>query len=1380
MSFTPADPTTFSSATATVSINVDPAPLVVTVNPASKVYGAANPAFSVGYQGFVPDENSGVLGGDLTFSTTASAASDVGTYTISASGLTSSNYSISFVSGALSVTAAPLVVTPDDLSRIYGAANPTLTGTIAGLVNSDPITAVYSTSATPTSNPGTDPITAALNDPANRLGNYLVTIDSGALTITQAPLVVTPADPTRVYGAANPPLTGALTGVQNGDAITASFSTLADPTSAAGGYDIDASVAGANLQDYAVTVETGTLTVTAAPLVVTIANATKTYGRPQSGLQCRLPGLRPRPDDQRAGRQPDLRYDRQRRQRRGRLYHLGQRSDRKRIRHQLRERRVERHAGAAGGHARRPEPDLRCGQPELHRDDRRPGEQRPDHRHVYHFRHCRQQCRRRSDHRDAERSGEQAGQLRCDHRLRHSDDQPGTAAGAPRQLHARLRSLQPDVDRHARRHPERRRDHRQLHHAGHRLQPGRPVQHHRRALGCEAGRLHRHGRHGDTDGHAGNALLVVDVASASKTYGAANPILIGTITGLENNDPITATYTTSANAASDAGTYPIGATLNDPASKLGNYTVTINPAILTITPAPLAVSANSFTRGYGAANPTLTGTLAGIQNGDAISALFTTVATASSPAGPYIITAALSGAKLADYTVMASTGTLTVALAPLVVTVANASKVYGAATPALIGTITGLENNDPITATYTTSASATSDAGTDPIGATLDDPASALGNYAVTIHPAILTITPAPLSVTPDSFARLYGAANPLLTGTLTGVQNGDAITASFSTPASAASAAGRYSISAALGGAEMADYTVTAGTGTLTVNPAPLLVTPEDLSRVYGAANPVLTGTITGLENNDPITATYTTTASVTSDAGSVRSAATLNDPGSKLGNYMVTISPANLTITPAPLLASANSFARLYGAPNPALTGTLAGIQNGDAISVRFSTAATASSPAGSYSITAVLAGARLQDYSVTADTGTLTINPAAPLEVNVADALRAYGAANPILSGTVIGLENGDPISAAYSTSASPASDVGSYPISATLSDPDDRLGNYAVTIDPASLTVTPAPLEVTVVSATAVYGSAIPPLAVTYKGLVPGQDASVLGGALSYSTGATAGSGVGAYTVSASGLTSTDYAITYAGGTLTVAPAPLVVTPENQSRLYGAANPALTGTIMGLVNDDSIAAAYATSADALSDVGDYPITATMQGSALGNYTVTISPATLTVAPALLTVTPDSLVKNYGAANPLLTGTLSGVQNGDAITASFSTPAGTTSAVGIYAITAALTGARVQDYDVTAATATLTIEPAPLVVSVTGLSKVYGAANPTFGLSFQGFVPGDDASVLAGTPTFRDGRPRCRVRWALIPLRPAASPRQIMRSALPPQVSRSLRHH
>lgn len=81
-------------------------------------------------------------------------------------------------------------------------------------------------------------------------------------------------------------------------------------------------------------------------------------------------------------------------------------------------------------------------------------------------------------------------------------------------------------------------------------------------------------------------LLVVFADNQSRSYGAANPTLTGTVTGLQNGDNITAIYTTVADTNSLAGRYAIVPTLVDPGGKLTNYTVTINNGVLTITPQP--------------------------------------------------------------------------------------------------------------------------------------------------------------------------------------------------------------------------------------------------------------------------------------------------------------------------------------------------------------------------------------------------------------------------------------------------------------------------------------------------------------------------------------------------------------------------------------------------------------------------------------------------------------------------------------------------------------------------------------------------------------------------------------------------------------------------
>src|SRR5262249_16416946 len=80
---------------------------------------------------------------------------------------------------------------PANASRTYGTPNPVLTGAIAGVLNGDNITASYRTTATLTSPVGTYPITATLNDPNHKLGNYNLTVTQGTLTITSDPLLVT-------------------------------------------------------------------------------------------------------------------------------------------------------------------------------------------------------------------------------------------------------------------------------------------------------------------------------------------------------------------------------------------------------------------------------------------------------------------------------------------------------------------------------------------------------------------------------------------------------------------------------------------------------------------------------------------------------------------------------------------------------------------------------------------------------------------------------------------------------------------------------------------------------------------------------------------------------------------------------------------------------------------------------------------------------------------------------------------------------------------------------------------------------------------------------------------------------------------------------------
>ncbi|HXA85944.1 MAG TPA: MBG domain-containing protein [Candidatus Dormibacteraeota bacterium] len=167
---------------------------------------------------------------------------------------------------------------------------------------------------------------------------------------------------------------------------------------------------------------------------------------------------------------------------------------------------------------------------------------------------------------------------------------------------------------------------------------------------------------GSVAAQAQTATLVVTAIDAGRFYGDPNPAFTATITGLKAGDNITAIFSTIADPTSAVGNYIIVPTLVDPDNKLSNYRVVINNGTLTVTPAPLSVVADDTVRTAGQPNPTFTGTIQGIKNGDDITATQDSPATVGSAAGTYDIVPTVKdgSGKISNYAVSISKGTLTV------------------------------------------------------------------------------------------------------------------------------------------------------------------------------------------------------------------------------------------------------------------------------------------------------------------------------------------------------------------------------------------------------------------------------------------------------------------------------------------------------------------------------------------------------------------------------------------------------------------------------------------------------------------------------------------------------------------------------------------------
>jgi ELWxxDGT repeat protein len=108
-----------TTASQSFKLTIAKAPLSITVNNATRQQGQANPNFTVSYTGFVNGDTAAKLSGALVFNTTATPSSPVGNYSISASGLSSDVYEISYANGLLTITSAPEPEPEDTEYRLF-------------------------------------------------------------------------------------------------------------------------------------------------------------------------------------------------------------------------------------------------------------------------------------------------------------------------------------------------------------------------------------------------------------------------------------------------------------------------------------------------------------------------------------------------------------------------------------------------------------------------------------------------------------------------------------------------------------------------------------------------------------------------------------------------------------------------------------------------------------------------------------------------------------------------------------------------------------------------------------------------------------------------------------------------------------------------------------------------------------------------------------------------------------------------------------------------------------------------------------------------------------------------------------------------------------
>jgi hypothetical protein len=437
------------------------------------------------------------------------------------------------------------------------------------------------------------------------------------------------------------------------------------------------------------------------------------------------------------------------------------------------------------------------------------------------------------------------------------------------------------------------------------------------------------------------------------------------------------------------------------------------------------------------------------------------------------------------------------------------------------------------------------------------------------------------------------------------------------------------------LSGADAGNYYLTGGTsfsgsnGVITT--APLTVTASNANKTYdglaySGGNGVSYSGLVGGESASVLggTLSYGGTSQAAINAGSY----TITPSGLSSSNYAISYVDGTLSVAKANATVTGNSSTLPYSGVNQTVSGfTATGLVNGETEAVLTGVSASRTEKnAGTYTVTP---SGTATNYNLTFVDGAMVINPATISVTTINGALQ--GSVNKVYDGTNVatlasvnyaltGWLGSDGATVTKTNGTYDNANAGSgKTVTVSLLTADysatgsTNLGNYNLptSISGAIGNINKSPLIITANNANKTYDG----LAysggngVSYSGLVGGESASVLGGTLSYGGTSQAAINAGSYTITPSGLSSSNYAISYVDGTLSVAKANATVTGNSSTLPYSGVNQTVSGfTATGLVNGETTSVLTSVSASRTEkNAGTYAVTPNGTAS---NYNLTLS--------------------------------------------------------------------------------------------------------------------------------------------------------------------------
>ena len=833
----------------------------------------------------------------------------------------------------------------------------------------------------------------------------------------------------------------------------------------------------------------------------------------------------------------------------------------------------------------------------------------------------------------------------------------------------------------------------------------------------------------------------------------------------------------------------------------GNYTLanTTTTTTANITPLTITTSVTPNSKVYdGATAATLASrSLIGVIGSDAVTLTGGTATFSDKNAGTSktvtVTGLSLTGTDASNYTVSSTATTTagTITKATLTVTATGVNKVYDRTTTTSVTLADNRIANDVLTVAYSTATFADKNVAT---GKTVTVTGlSATGTDAVnyTVSPTTITTTAniTPLAITGAITAsnKVYDATTTaaIATRTLTGIISGDNVTYTGGTATFIDKNTGTGKTVTATGlsltGGDALNYTVNnSATTTAAITPRSLNPVITANSRVYDGTNIATLKLADNRIAGDVLTPMASSATFPDRNVGTNKTVTIIGAAvaGPDAGNYSYTAFPASFTstatittkaivgtVTVADKVFDGNAFGIITAR-------TLSGVAPGDVVNYFSNTGYEKASfsdknVGNAKAVTALslyLSGADAANYTVNSTaTTTASITPFALTVTAASGTTQVYNGATAttvnLSSNTVVG----STISLSYTAANFADKNVGTNKVISVsgISISGSDATNYTFNTTASAIgTITPRVLTFTATGVNKVYDG-------TRVATVTLLDNRVVGDVLAPAYAATfTDKNVGSSkTVTVTGLSvsGTDAAnYTVSPTTLTtsanITPRDLTVTATGVNKVYDATTTASVTLADNRVTGDQMTVTYSTASFADKNV-DTAKAVTVSGISISGTDATnysVAPAIRSAITTTANITPLAITGSFTATNKVYDGTTSasiatrspvGVLTGDSVTltdgtATFSDK-NTGTAKTVTAVGLSMSGTDASNYTLPSTTTTTTanITPRTLIVTATGISRVYDGTTTASVTLADNRVNGDLLIVVNSTATFAD---------------------------------------